>query len=317
MTVRKVVCLGAVIVLPAVLLALSVHASTPISYSKHEILETSATCLDCHSDIAEPLDGLIPQIASIAGPLSPMSVGCVCCHDGWEEHVENPSADNVQSVSGLSASEQVETCSRCHVTLHQTAMASTDPRARAGVACLDCHTVHLNANEKLVANDTEIFCLSCHADIAAEFKRRSAHPLESGNITCVDCHDISAMQDPFYASGLDWTCQGCHPEFSGPFLYEHPVVYAHLVEGEGCVECHQPHGSPNDRLLNQSGDGICLQCHGIPPRHRVAHFGIAVRYTCVNCHSDIHGSFDNGMFLDPDLGAKMPFDCYQCHILGK
>ncbi len=26
---------------------------------------------------------------------------------------------------------------------------------------------------------------------------------------------------------------------------------------EGCVSCHSPHGSSNDRLLKQPGDGLC------------------------------------------------------------
>ncbi len=316
MTARKALCFRAMIVVPTVLLALSISASTPVSFSKNELLETTELCLDCHDGMAESLDRSVHRVASESSSSS-ISVGCIGCHDGWEVHVEDPTVDNIETGSGLSVTTQAEICGRCHVTPHQTAMISTDPHGNAGVACLECHTIHFNSNEKLVANDREVFCLSCHGGIATEFRRRSAHPLESGNIRCVECHDLSGMQNPLFASGLDWTCQDCHSELSGPFLYEHPVVNAHLVEGGGCVECHQPHGSSNDRLLNQSGDGTCLQCHGIPPKHRVEHGGIAAQYTCVNCHSEVHGSFDNRMFLDPDLGMKMPFDCYQCHILGE
>ena len=121
------------------------------------------------------------------------------------------------------------------------------------------------------------------------------------------------------ATGLNWKCQGCHSDVAGPYLYEHPVTYQHLVEGVGCTECHSPHGSPNDRLLTQPGNGVCLQCHGTPPGHRTRHSGLGTKLACVDCHSDIHGSYDNNKFLDPMLGTKLFPNCYQsgCHIFNR
>jgi DmsE family decaheme c-type cytochrome len=250
---------------------------------------------------------------------SPLFVGCINCHDGWKKHLEDPSAETIVNPSGLTSIDQSEVCNRCHQTAHQQAMVTTDPHFRADISCLDCHAVHNNPHKKLVKDDSQNFCLSCHNEVAGEFHRRSNHPLQSANIRCTDCHKIDDIKDPSLAVGHNWNCQSCHSDYAGPFLYEHPVVYDHLVEGGGCVECHQPHGSPNDRLLNQPQNGTCLQCHGTPPGHRTNHSGLGTKLACVDCHSEIHGSYDNKLFLDPDLGNKLFPDCYQsgCHIFNR
>ena len=303
--------------LPALVLLCSAGlAYAGHSYSKVELSETSSMCLNCHDEKAVSLENSLHRITEVTDMTSAIAIGCVNCHDGWAEHVEDPSPENIETAARLSFSGQVDLCSRCHITLHQSSMVSSDPHGRVEIGCIECHSVHSNVNEHLVKDDSDNYCAVCHTSVAAEFKRRSAHPLESGNVRCVDCHMLDGTEDQLLAVGLDWRCQNCHSDLSGPFLYEHPVVYAHLVEGGGCTECHQPHGSPNDRLLKQPGDGVCLQCHGTPPVHRIAHAGIATRFACVDCHSDIHGSFDNKKLLDPALGAKMVFDCSECHVLG-
>jgi len=243
-----------------------------------------------------------------------VNVACYDCHDGWREHIEDPSRDNINKASDLLPSAQGEVCGRCHVTPHQSAMVSTDPHFKADLSCSSCHSVHGNKNEFLVKEDLDNFCVSCHLSTAMEFQQRSA----SGNIRCVDCHDLSSMTPAEFDIGFDWRCQNCHEEKSGPFLYEHPVAYEHLVEGGSCVECHEPHGSVNDRLIRQSGRTLCLQCHNLPSGHVTNHGALGSKYNCIQCHSEIHGSFSNRLLLDPDLGVKMFPDCYQsgCHSVS-
>lgn len=312
--------------LSATMLALAIcllyFLPAPLSagdYTNKELVSKSQVCLDCHDDQEESLKGSPHQLTAEAHIGPGLAVGCIGCHSGWEQHIDDPSPENITIPSELQLADIVETCGKCHQTPHQVAMASTDPHGRAGITCTSCHTIHNNRAPHLVKDDTENFCGTCHSSVRAEFEERSAHPLVANNIRCTDCHNIGGVQDPLYAAGHDWKCQTCHPEKSGPFLYEHPVVYSYLVNGSGCVECHQPHGSPNDRLLRQPDDGLCFQCHGIPPKHMVEHDGIATNYACAYCHSDIHGSFDNKVFLDPDIGYKFPVNCIQsgCHILGE
>jgi DmsE family decaheme c-type cytochrome len=294
-----------------------------ISYGKYadkdEIMEQTETCLLCHDGQAETLQGTPHQLLSEDDISPSIMVGCTGCHIGWEDHVDDPAADNIVAGPGLGSLEQAQQCNRCHQTPHQAAMATTDAHGRNGYNCSSCHTIHGNQNRMLVKDERENYCLECHNVVEAQFKARSAHPLESGNIRCTDCHQFGNIADQLHAQGLDWTCQECHPLIAGPHIYEHPVTYEHLVEGSGCTECHNPHGSPNDRLLKQPGDGTCRQCHMVPPGHRIAHAGLGSRHACIDCHSEIHGSNSNELFLDPELGMKNVINCYAsgCHSLER
>jgi DmsE family decaheme c-type cytochrome len=247
-----------------------------------------------------------------------MSVTCENCHRGWDEHIKNPSGENIETPGEVLLLGQSEICGQCHLTAHQCAMVSTDRHSREDLTCVSCHTIHDNYIKKLVKEDLDNFCLSCHTSIGAEFQRRSSHPLDSNNIRCVDCHNLGSIELNGMNMEFDWVCQGCHEEIAGPYLYEHPAVYDHLVEGGSCTECHEPHGSINDMLLKQTGMTLCNQCHTPPPGHSFNHNGLGAREDCALCHSQVHGSFDSRIFLNPDLGQILYPDCYQsgCHSFG-
>jgi len=274
--------------------------------------------LGCHERYDEGLAGSGHEISTATASETRSAVFCVDCHDGWAAHLEDASAETITRPDELPAAEQSAACASCHLSPHQVAMAGTDAHAIAGLACNDCHRVHNNTESNLTLGPQETFCLSCHNNVAAEFRRQSAHPLEAGSVACTDCHAMGSLQNPMTAVGFDWSCQECHSELSGPFLHEHPVTQSHLVNGSGCVECHEPHGSANDRLLRQPNNSLCNQCHAVPPGHRLQHAGLGARLACVDCHSEIHGSNDNRLILDPLLGTKLFPDCYQsgCHAIG-
>lgn len=281
-----------------------------------EVIETSETCLDCHEGMDKELHGTVHELSTSAG--AGVVVGCISCHAGWEEHLDDPSVETITNPGNLLQGEQALLCSQCHATPHQQSMLASDPHGRNGVSCSSCHGVH-SQTVGLVIDEGQQFCYTCHRTVAAQFEARSAHPLLAENIRCTDCHSLGTNADPMFAVGHDWTCQNCHGEKSGPFRFEHSITYAHLVEGGNCVECHDPHGSPNDRLLSQPGNGLCWQCHGTPPGHFGAHAGITVGADCVDCHTEIHGSDTDPNFLDPELPMKLGIDCFRsgCHGGGE
>jgi predicted CXXCH cytochrome family protein len=76
-------------------------------------------------------------------------------------------------------------------------------------------------------------------------------------------------------------CIACHDDHRGPFKFEHG---AHADDmGDGCLDCHRPHGAPNTRLLKLFGRGLCLQCHGDKVNHNAGTI-------CWDCHVGVHGS---------------------------
>lgn len=288
-------------------------ASPPLS--RDSLISQSAACLDCHQESADNLKGSVHQLTAVGDKATRMAVGCVGCHSGWQDHLNEPSKDNISNPADLPLAKQAEICSGCHMNGHQASMLTTDPHGRAQLMCTTCHTMHGNEAQGLVKDDKQNFCGTCHTGVMAQFKSRSAHPLTTSNIRCASCHFPDDRNDAMLARGIDWTCQNCHSEYSGPHAFEHSVTQTHLFNGGGCTECHNPHGSPNDRLLAQPGNGVCLQCHSVPSGHRTAHSGMGVKVACVNCHTDFHGSDDNKLFLDPQLNTKFFADCFHsgCH----
>lgn len=272
------------------------------------------TCLMCHDGYNEHLATTTHRLSSeTKNPGTDIS--CVSCHSGGEVHIEDPNTENIVNPGKALAGTQEEICSQCHIPHTTMANVGIDPHVGQNLMCSDCHNVHSGSVDLLIDNRTE-FCGQCHVAAVNDFQRRSNHPLTDGNVSCISCHDFTASSgDPNVGHGPKANCTSCHPEFSGPYLYEHNAGSSFAVEGDGCVACHAPHGSPNDRLLTQTGDNLCRQCHGIPAGHVTTHGGVGQQYDCLECHSEIHGSYDNRSLLDPYLGSKIgsgPGSCW-CH----
>ncbi len=205
-------------------------------------------------------------------------------------------------------------CTGCHEAHLQAHTAGFDPHVGLDLSCTSCHSIH-GGSRNLLIDEAGGFCGTCHVAVVNEFRKRSNHPLTGQNVGCIDCHSFSASSEPDYGHGSNATCFNCHPLESGPFLFEHEAANSFTPEGGGCVACHSPHGSSNERLLNQPDNRLCLQCHGAPPGHLTAHDGDLAGYACMDCHSDVHGSYDNLYLLDPQLGSKLgsgPDGCF-CH----
>ena len=104
---------------------------------------------------------------------------------------------------------------------------------------------------------------------------------------CADCHNPHARQ-----TARDWeqVCASCHLKQRGPYVFPHGSQSSQL--GEGCFDCHSPHGSPNKRLLKLDGRGVCLQCHA----DKVVHF-VGRNCWTSGCHADVHGSNHSPLLL--------------------
>jgi predicted CXXCH cytochrome family protein len=89
-------------------------------------------------------------------------------------------------------------------------------------------------------------------------------------------------------------CLSCHPQYQGPFFYNHPPVE------ENCNICHEPHGAVVNNLLSKTEPFLCAQCHYFhPPIHIEPSLAQTVGKRCIYCHQEIHGSN-----IAPNLGLK-------------
>jgi predicted CXXCH cytochrome family protein len=66
---------------------------------------------------------------------------------------------------------------------------------------------------------------------------------------------------------------------------------------ENCATCHDPHGSPNERMLVQKQPFMCQRCHSHIRHPGTLYDGRVIASSnriyarsCVTCHSMVHGS---------------------------
>jgi len=271
------------------------------------------TCLDCHDGYGKDM-AKSSHVLSSTRKSGMIEIYCRSCHEGGGAHIEDPSRDNIQNPARLLTGETEKVCSQCHQPHTGLGVTGFDVHADQDIRCTECHSIHQPMMLSTTGSISDI-CRTCHPTIINDFQKRSNHPLIDGQVSCIDCHRFLNKGEPDFGHGASATCYTCHPGQSGPYLYEHEATSSFSPEGEGCTACHTPHASINERLLKQPDDRLCQQCHGIPPGHRNAHDGQFTGLACVDCHSEIHGSYDNYYLLDPMLSSKIgggSEGCY-CH----
>jgi len=163
--------------------------------------------------------------------------------------------------------------------------------------CTLCHD-HTRAFAPVATEDN---CVLCHQDEAARHTMPSGHAVQ----TCTTCH---AERDPTPGPDHRATegCQTCHPS-----------TQTHAPAGVAlpCVQCHDPHGSQNIKLVRETittpgganrpitfdnltgladgsfasasapGTGVCEICHTTTRHYRADGTGSPhYTYSCLGCH---------------------------------
>ena len=212
-------------------------------------------------------------------------------------------------------------CTQCHAdqtdhfkTASHAKLAIADPKV-GNISCEACHgpaSLHSKAgggrNNIVNPKKSPEACFTCHLDKRGEFSLSSSHPVKNGHVSCVDCHDVhegNAIKGTGAAlETMNETCVKCHTAQKGPFVFEHAAVK------EGCVTCHNPHGSVNQKMLVARDANLCLRCHLETPvalgqinANAIKHTGEShnsrlMTGTCwsAGCHEAVHGSNANNHF---------------------
>jgi DmsE family decaheme c-type cytochrome len=191
-------------------------------------------------------------------------------------------------------------CLGCHENGDRTYFKSSTHSIR-DVACTDCHTVmkKVSPRYQLAKGSVMDTCFQCHKDRRAQQLRTAHMPMIEGKISCTSCHNphgSAADRAMLKELTVNDTCYQCHADKRGPFLWEHPPVR------ENCLNCHEPHGSMHDKLLVVARERLCQRCHNNPhnqaglsyvpgqPSYSGSNMRRWVGMSCVNCHTNIHGS---------------------------
>ena len=226
-------------------------------------------------------------------------VNCESCHGPGSQAVEHITEKKVCDfntllpISDFPAQAQSMLCLKCHSAASTQNLTNWNSSAHAlnDVSCFDCHQLHKGPEQKVSRHEEEELCTGCHMQVKMEFSQFSHHPVPEHKMTCSDCHDSHNSFNSYSLKGVTTKalCTRCHMEYQGPFVYEHADVT------EECTNCHRPHGSPNEPLLDVSQPFLCMQCHASHQGSNLASLTSptmkqAFFTRCTDCHSAIHGT---------------------------
>lgn len=268
------------------------------------------TCIECHdaesaTNTFSPLDIFKTKHAQRGDARSPFGPGglqCEACHGPGAKHSGKGgnkvlNINSLKSNSFMSVEQRNEPCLGCHQNGPRTGWHA-GAHERGNLACTDCHKLHVEHDPVQAKVSQAEVCFACHKQQRADFHKTSAHPVQSGRMTCSDCHSThgSSSAAMLAKPTLNQTCYSCHAEKRGPVLWEHAPVT------EDCSLCHTAHGSVRAALLTKSPPLLCQQCHTVAGHPAVARTGAALpggggggsifvlAGSCTNCHSQVHGS---------------------------
>lgn len=223
-----------------------------------------------------------------------------------------------------------EVCQGCHPDQYDTFAATAmgrlflkAPKTEAEkLGCEGCHgpgSAHVDADgkkpglllafsrsDKLPAAQQNAACLSCHDRTARMWWQGSPH--EGRDVACTSCHTVmhqASERGLLKKATVLETCGQCHQQRTAQL-----ARFSHMPMREGkldCVSCHNPHGSPTEKLLKgNSVNDVCYSCHA-EKRGPFLFEHAPVEESCGNCH-DAHGSNNEKM-----LKVAKPRLCQQCH----
>jgi DmsE family decaheme c-type cytochrome len=249
----------------------------------------SETCAICHEEIALEFGKTEHAIAHGWDA----EAGCESCHGPGAAHADGDETAIVKP-QDLPPLDQAGNCLGCHERQETQFGARYSVHTLSDVSCISCHNPHSSA-EKLLDTRGPDLCAKCHMSTVASFDQPLAHPLPDDDVACASCHDPHTVNTlPTQRGRGNTTCNKCHIENEGPFVYSHDVAFV-----DTCATCHMVHGSTNRHLLRHDRQiNLCYQCHPAtmtPTFHNAADFAIE---QCTACHTAIHGSNTNPFFLE-------------------
>ncbi len=271
---------------------------------------TTAACVTCHEEITKKFTRNPHQALEVKTDSNWKDRGCESCHGPGQAHIEAGDGSQIFSFSKPAPIDINAKCRSCHARTQAIAGMLNSMHGKNQLACTECHRIHeaMQPIHLLSANPNQL-CTTCHKEITSSFGKPYAHHLREGAISCVDCHlphqglgikpRRSSNLQLQNANGNEGPCLKCHTNIRGPFAFEHAPMRL-----EGCMSCHEPHGSVNPKMLSRNQSRfLCLECHtgseGVLSSQPPSFHDLRSRrfQNCTTCHLKIHGSNVSKFFL--------------------
>jgi DmsE family decaheme c-type cytochrome len=255
------------------------------------------TCTACHEGEGKGLQTTLHGKAQNARtPAAKSGQSCETCHGPGQAHVDTGDKTKIKRFTAMAAKDVNATCLTCHSKGSHAQWNGGMHDARS-VSCASCHSVHNPKSERAQLKTVTAVqtCETCHKQESMKVRKSGHMPVREGKMDCTTCHTPHGSTNVRMlkvGNTINETCTSCHAEKRGPFLNDH------AAGRESCASCHDPHGSNNDRMLVAKEPMLCQRCH-VSSRHPATIYdgtqiaaasNRVVGRSCVNCHSQIHGS---------------------------
>ena len=286
------------------------HSPHAASHGKMLSEEPSRICASCHGEM-QPA-----QAKSTHAPVAKSE--CTACHDPHGSSAKNNLVRDGRDL-----------CAGCHKQLvDRTVSAKVKHRPLEQGGCTTCHQPHGSGTAtKLLASEVPDLCARCHKlDQPVFVKQHGGYPVSKAR--CTSCHDphgsnargmLYDQVHPPVANGMcarcheapqivaasassggkpvfkprqegSALCAGCHANKVNDMLAR-SRVHRPLLEGQGCLTCHNPHATTQPKLVKGNLVAVCGTCHAdtigrqqrSPTPHNPVRDG-----DCAKCH-DPHG----------------------------
>ena len=274
--------------------------SQQVSYTR----KGADTCLSCHEDASTlavfRTKHAVPSDSR--GPFGHGQLQCESCHGPGDEHSgrvrrgqDRPLIPYFGSDATSDVVGQNSMCLECHKNDAGIGWHSGSHPVDE-VSCASCHSSHSPTDPVLRTSTQAEVCFDCHQRQRSETLKAFSHPLFEGKMDCTGCHDVHGdnAASQLARMNVNGTCEQCHAEKRGPFLWEHAPV------SEDCGLCHTPHGSNHPGMLTRRAPLLCQECHAEAghPSFSYETDGLAnntpsqflLGQSCMSCHSQVHGS---------------------------
>jgi hypothetical protein len=268
--------------------------------------QTKNSCLDCHSNLPEPLGVSIETYSqNVHGQ---KGLTCAACHGGDASNDDPEKAmSRTAGWKGKIERKQIpELCASCHADAER--MKKYNPGLRVDQFQQYKTSVH---GMKWAKGDVKVaVCTDCHGvhDLRAPSDPRSnVHPTNIAT-TCSHCHADAQYMKPY---GIK-TDQFANYEQS---VHHDAMVVRGDLSAPTCTTCHGNHGATPPGVANVTN--VCSNCHVFqaqlfqtsPHKDAFAAMGFPGCVTCHSNHAIKHPT-------DEMIGTGPNAVCTKCHTEG-
>lgn len=300
--------------------------------SSHKKLLTAGSnklCQNCHTEV-------LPEKARSTHGIV-VEGNCKNCHDS---HGSDNKSILIKSGNGL--------CLDCHKDMSDNVgnLRFKHKSLDKGKGCLNCHNPHASAKSNfLLERDVPFLCMKCHKTNKLTFKRQhmnynvaksncnSCHDPHGSNTRgiifdvahagvakrkCTECHQKPTAPNPLKTKKQTTElCRECHKDMVAQTFNKNRVHWP-LVDNVGCLNCHSPHATKQQKLLKGSIVDVCGKCHSDTvklqewsinnPKNKKLCEPVKTG-NCISCHSP-HASDNVLLITQPSITADL---CGRCH----